>query len=220
MISVNNLKKDYFSEGVVTNALNGINLEIEQGEFVAIMGASGSGKSTLLHILGGMDILTSGEYFYNDIPVHEMSPHDLNLFRRKYIDFVFQDASLMQYYSVAENIEMPLLSTNFPKRERKAIVEEKMEKVGISHLAKKRPSHLSGGERTRVAIARALVCNKELLLADEPTGALDQNTGMEVMEVFRIIHNSGKTIVLITHDLNVASYADRIINILDGQIVE
>lgn len=216
MIGVNNLKKDYFSEGVVTTALKDINLEIKKGEFVAIMGASGSGKSTLLHILGGMDGITSGQYFYNDIPVHEMTAHDLNLFRRKYVDFVFQDASLMQYYSVFENIEMPLLSMNMTKKERKAIVEEKMEMVEISHLAKKRPPHLSGGEQTRVAIARALVCDKDLLLADEPTGALDQKTGTEVMKVFKAVHDSGKTIVLITHDPNVAAYADRIIRIQDG----
>lgn len=216
MIGVNNLKKDYFSEGVVTTALKDINLEIKKGEFVAIMGASGSGKSTLLHILGGMDGITSGQYFYNDIPVHEMTAHDLNLFRRKYVDFVFQDASLMQYYSVFENIEMPLLSMNMTKKERKAIVEEKMEMVEIGHLAKKRPPHLSGGEQTRVAIARALVCDKDLLLADEPTGALDQKTGTEVMKVFKAVHDSGKTIVLITHDPNVAAYADRIIRIQDG----
>ena len=216
MIGVNNLKKDYFSEGVVTTALKDINLEIKKGEFVAIMGASGSGKSTLLHIRGGMDGITSGQYFYNDIPVHEMTAHDLNLFRRKYVDFVFQDASLMQYYSVFENIEMPLLSMNMTKKERKAIVEEKMEMVEISHLAKKRPPHLSGGEQTRVAIARALVCDKDLLLADEPTGALDQKTGTEVMKVFKAVHDSGKSIVLITHDPNVAAYADRIIRIQDG----
>ena len=191
MIGVNNLKKDYFSEGVVTTALKDINLEIKKGEFVAIMGASGSGKSTLLHIRGGMDGITSGQYYYNDIPVHEMTAHDINLIRTKYVDCVFQDASLMQYYSVFENIEMPLLSMNMTKKERKAIVEEKMEMVEISHLAKKRPPHLSGGEQTRVAIARALVCDKDLLLADEPTGALDQKTGTEVMKVFKAVHDSG-----------------------------
>lgn len=220
MINVNNLKKDYFSDGVTTNALKNVNLKIKKGEFIAVMGASGSGKSTLLHILGGMDKPTSGEYFYNDIPVHKMSANDLNQFRRKYIDFVFQDASLMQYYTVAENVEMPLLSTNFSKKERNELVEEKLKMVGISHLAKKRPPHLSGGECTRVAIARALVCDKDLLLADEPTGALDQKTGAEIMEVISMIHDLGKTIVLITHDPNVAAYADRIIKIQDGANIE
>lgn len=219
MIKINNLKKDYNSEGVVTNALKNINLEIKKGEFVAIMGASGSGKSTLLHILGGMDKATSGEYFYGDTAVHSMSSHELNLFRREYVDFVFQNASLMQYYSVAENIEMPLLSMNIPKKERKAIVQEKMEAVGIEKLAKKLPTHLSGGEQTRVAIARALVGGKDLLLADEPTGSLDQKTGTEIMKLFEEVHKNGKTIVLITHDVNVAAYAERIIHISDGGIV-
>lgn len=219
MIKINNLKKDYNSEGVVTNALKNINLEIKKGEFVAIMGASGSGKSTLLHILGGMDKATSGEYFYGDTAVHSMSSHELNLFRREYVDFVFQNASLMQYYSVAENIEMPLLSMNIPKKERKAIVQEKMEAVGIGKLAKKLPTHLSGGEQTRVAIARALVGGKDLLLADEPTGSLDQKTGMEIMKLFEEVHKNGKTIVLITHDVNVAAYAERIMHISDGEIV-
>ena len=219
MIKINNLKKDYNSEGVVTNALKNINLEIKKGEFVAIMGASGSGKSTLLHVLGGMDKATSGEYFYGDTAVHSMSSHELNLFRREYVDFVFQNASLMQYYSVAENIEMPLLSMNIPKKERKAIVQEKMEAVGIEKLAKKLPTHLSGGEQTRVAIARALVGGKDLLLADEPTGSLDQKTGMEIMKLFEEVHKNGKTIVLITHDVNVAAYAERIMHISDGEIV-
>ena len=219
MIKINNLKKDYNSEGVVTNALKNINLEIKKGEFVAIMGASGSGKSTLLHILGGMDKATSGEYFYGDTAVHSMSSHELNLFRREYVDFVFQNASLMQYYSVAENIEMPLLSMNIPKKERKAIVQEKMEAVGIGKLAKKLPTHLSGGEQTRVAIARALVGGKDLLLADEPTGSLDQKIGTEIMKLFEEVHKNGKTIVLITHDVNVAAYAERIMHISDGEIV-
>ena len=219
MIKINNLKKDYNSEGVVTNALKNINLEIKKGEFVAILGASGSGMSTLLHILGGMDKATSGEYFYGDTAVHSMSFHELNLFRREYVDFVFQNASLMQYYSVAENIEMPLLSMNIPKKERKAIVQEKMEAVGIGKLAKKLPTHLSGGEQTRVAIARALVGGKDLLLADEPTGSLDQKTGTEIMKLFEEVHKNGKTIVLITHDVNVAAYAERIMHISDGEIV-
>ncbi len=219
MIKVKNLKKDYNAEGVTTNALKNVNLEINKGEFVAVMGASGSGKSTLLNILGGMDKLTSGEYYFNDKPVHEMSRHELNLFRREYVDFVFQNASLMQYYSVAENIEMPMLSMNIPKKIRKKKVLEKMEAVGIAKLAKKLPVHLSGGEQTRVAIARALVGEKELLLADEPTGSLDQKTGTEIMNLFTEVHKKGKTIVLITHDINVAAYADRTIYISDGEIV-
>lgn len=219
MIKLIHVKKDYTEGGVVTNALKDINLEVKGGEFVAIMGASGSGKSTLLHILGGMDKLTSGEYYYNDEAVHDMSMGRLNIFRRDHVSFVFQNAALMKYYTVAENIEMPLLSMNVGKKERKKIIEEKMEAVGIAHLAKKLPIHISGGEQTRTAIARALAGDNELLLADEPTGALDQTTGKEIMEVFKKVHEMGKTIILITHDPNVAAYADRIIRIEDGKII-
>lgn len=219
MIKLIHVKKDYTEGGVVTNALKDINLEVKDGEFVAIMGASGSGKSTLLHILGGMDKLTSGEYFYNDEAVHDMSMGRLNIFRRDHVSFVFQNAALMKYYTVAENIGMPLLSMNVGKKERKKIIEEKMEAVGIAHLAKKLPIHISGGEQTRTAIARALAGDNELLLADEPTGALDQTTGKEIMEVFKKVHEMGKTIILITHDPNVAAYADRIIRIEDGKII-
>lgn len=219
MIKLIHVKKDYTEGGVVTNALKDINLEVKDGEFVAIMGASGSGKSTLLHILGGMDKLTSGEYYYNDEAVHDMSMGRLNIFRRDHVSFVFQNAALMKYYTVAENIEMPLLSMNVGKKERKKIIEEKMEAVGIAHLAKKLPIHISGGEQTRTAIARALAGDNELLLADEPTGALDQTTGKEIMEVFKKVHEMGKTIILITHDPNVAAYADRIIRIEDGIII-
>lgn len=219
MIKLIHVKKDYTEGGVITNALKDINLEVKDGEFVAIMGASGSGKSTLLHILGGMDKLTSGEYFYNDEAVHDMSMGRLNIFRHDHVSFVFQNAALMKYYTVAENIEMPLLSMNVGKKERKKIIEEKMEAVGIAHLAKKLPIHISGGEQTRTAIARALAGDNELLLADEPTGALDQTTGKEIMEVFKKVHEMGKTIILITHDPNVAAYADRIIRIEDGKII-
>ena len=219
MIKLIHVKKDYTEGGVITNALKDINLEVKDGEFVAIMGASGSGKSTLLHILGGMDKLTSGEYYYNDEAVHDMSMGRLNIFRRDHVSFVFQNAALMKYYTVAENIEMPLLSMNVGKKERKKIIEEKMEAVGIAHLAKKLPIHISGGEQTRTAIARALAGDNELLLADEPTGALDQTTGKEIMEVFKKVHEMGKTIILITHDPNVAAYAERIIRIEDGKII-
>lgn len=219
MIKLIHVKKDYTEGGVITNALKDINLEVKDGEFVAIMGASGSGKSTLLHILGGMDKLTSGEYYYNEEAVHDMSMGRLNIFRRDHVSFVFQNAALMKYYTVAENIEMPLLSMNVGKKERKKIIEEKMEAVGIAHLAKKLPIHISGGEQTRTAIARALAGDNELLLADEPTGALDQTTGKEIMEVFKKVHEMGKTIILITHDPNVAAYADRIIRIEDGKII-
>ena len=142
----------------------------------------------MLHILGGMDSLSDGSYRYEGMEVSKFSADRLNVFRRDHISFVFQNASLMKYYSVAENVEMPLLSKNLNKKERKKIVQEKMEAVGIDHLAKKLPGHLSGGEQQRCAIARALASGNDLLLADEPTGALDQNTGKEIMEVFKQVH--------------------------------
>ena len=219
LLCAKDLCKTYVIDKRQNNVLKNVNLEVKDGEFVAIMGASGSGKSTLLHILGGMDKLTSGEYYYNDEAVHDMSMGRLNIFRRDHVSFVFQNAALMKYYTVAENIEMPLLSMNVGKKERKKIIEEKMEAVGIAHLAKKLPIHISGGEQTRTAIARALAGDNELLLADEPTGALDQTTGKEIMEVFKKVHEMGKTIILITHDPNVAAYADRIIRIEDGKII-
>lgn len=220
MIKVMNLTKDYKAEGMVTSALKGISFEIDDGEFVAIMGASGSGKSTLLHILGGMDKPTQGEYFYNDKAVHEMTANELDIFRRESVSFVFQNFALMKYYTVEENVEMPLLSMNVKKSERKKIVKECLEKMGIEHLAKKLPIHISGGEQGRCAIARALAGQSDLFLADEPTGALDQNTGKEIIKVLKTVHEMGKTVIIITHDSKVAEYADRTIRISDGIIEE
>ena len=219
MIKLIHVKKDYTEGGVITNALKDINLEVKDGEFVAIMGASGSGKSTLLHILGGMDKLTSGEYFYNDEAVHDMSMGRLNIFRRDHVSFVFQNAALMKYYTVAENIEMPLLSMNVGKKERKKIIEEKMEAVGIAHLAKKLPIHISGGEQTRTAIARALAGDNELLLADEPTGALDSKSARELLVTMEKMNKEmNATILMVTHDAFTASYSKRVIFIKDGHI--
>ena len=221
MIKLIHVKKDYTEGGVVTNALKDINLEVKDGEFVAIMGASGSGKSTLLHILGGMDKLTSGEYFYNDEAVHDMSMGRLNIFRRDHVSFVFQNAALMKYYTVAENIEMPLLSMNVGKKERKKIIEEKMEAVGIAHLAKKLPIHISGGEQTRTAIARALAGDNELLLADEPTGALDYNTGKSILKLlYDTCRERNVTVIVITHNLALTAMGDKVIKVKNGLISE
>ena len=221
MIKLIHVKKDYTEGGVITNALKDINLEVKDGEFVAIMGASGSGKSTLLHILGGMDKLTSGEYFYNDEAVHDMSMGRLNIFRRDHVSFVFQNAALMKYYTVAENIEMPLLSMNVGKKERKKIIEEKMEAVGIAHLAKKLPIHISGGEQTRTAIARALAGDNELLLADEPTGALDYNTGKSILKLlYDTCRERNVTVIVITHNLALTAMGDKVIKVKNGLISE
>lgn len=216
MIRIRNLKKIYETDGISTNALNGINLEITKGEFVAIMGASGSGKTTLLNIIGGMDRPTSGEYFFDNVEIHNMSVNELHLFRKNNISFVFQSFELMKYYTVFENVEMPLIAKNIKKKLRKKIVDEVLEKVGIADLSGKFPSQISGGQKQRTAIARALASGNEIILADEPTGSLDRQTGKEIMEIFSSLNKIGKTIILITHDKNVASIADRIITISDG----
>lgn len=220
MIRMVNVSKTYDSDGVMTEALRGISLEIHDGEYVAVMGASGSGKSTLLNIIGGMDSVTGGEYYYNDLKVHEMSHSKLHIFRRDFVSFVFQNFELMKYYTVAENVEMPLLSKRMSSAQRKKTVKESLELLGISELAKKCPSHISGGQQQRCAIARALCSGNELLLADEPTGSLDQNTGNGIMDIFDRLNEMGRTVILITHDPNVAARAKRVIKISDGQIVD
>lgn len=218
MIELRNIVKIYDTEGVKTEALKGIDLKIDMGEYVAIMGASGSGKSTLLHILGGMDKATSGEYLYNNIRVNELKESKLHEFRKNNVSFIFQNFALMKYYTVFENVEMPLLSRGLSSKERKKIVREMLELVGIAELEKKLPIHISGGQQQRCAIARALASGNELILADEPTGALDSKTGQEIMEVFKKVREMGKTVVVITHDANVAEKADRIVRLEDGRI--
>lgn len=218
MIELRNIVKIYDTEGVKTEALRGIDLKIDMGEYVAIMGASGSGKSTLLHILGGMDKATSGEYLYNNIRVNELKESKLHEFRKNNVSFIFQNFALMKYYTVFENVEMPLLSRGLSAKERKKTVREMLELVGIADLEKKLPIHISGGQQQRCAIARALASGNELILADEPTGALDSKTGQEIMEVFKKVREMGKTVVVITHDANVAEKADRIVRLEDGRI--
>ncbi|MGN0166001.1 MAG: ABC transporter ATP-binding protein [Lachnospiraceae bacterium] len=218
MLEVKKIVKIYDNDGVKTEALKGVDLKIENGEYIAVMGASGSGKSTLLHILGGMDRATAGEYYYNDIRVDQLKENQLHEFRKNHVSFIFQNFALMKYYTVFENVEMPLLSKGLSSRERKRIVEEKLELTGISDLAKKLPIHISGGQQQRCAIARALASGNELILADEPTGALDSGTGQEIMDIFDRINEMEKTIILITHDPKVAERANRIIRIEDGLI--
>ncbi len=220
MIQLTQVTKTYYNGDCPTEALKGIDLTIETGEYIAITGTSGSGKSTLLHIIGGMDSLTDGEYRYNDIAVHELKGNRLHLFRKNNVSFVFQQFALMNDYTVQENVELPLIAKGFSKKERKRIALEKLELLGIADLAKKRPSHISGGQQQRCAIARALASDNDLILADEPTGSLDKKTGLEIMEILETIHQQGKTLLVITHDPQVAAMANREIRIEDGLIVE
>ena len=218
MITLKNITKDYGKEDACTHAIRGINLDIEKGEFLGIVGSSGSGKSTLLHILGGMDLATSGEYLFQGENVASFSERKLHEFRKQNISFVFQNFALMNRYTVYENVEMPLRARY--KKNRKAQVMEQLEKMGIAHLKDKMPLQLSGGQQRRCAIARALVSDTPVLLADEPTGALDQRTGNDIMNYFEEINDTGKTVILITHDLAIANRCKRIVRIEDGLLVQ
>ena len=220
MIKLENVTKIYGKDGSKTVALDGVNLDIKDGEMVAIMGPSGSGKSTMLNIIGAMDDLTDGKYFFGDQEVSSLRGNKLHEFRKNNISFVFQNFALMNNYTVFENVELPLLSKRLSSRKRKEIVNEKLKIMGIADLAKKYPTKISGGQQQRCAIARALASGNELILADEPTGALDRKTGEDIMEAFTKLNEMGKTVIIITHDEHVANKCQRIIHINDGKVTE
>lgn len=221
MIELKEGIKIYNSHGIRTEAMRNMTFTIQDGEFIAIMGPSGSGKSTLLNILGGMDTLTSGELLIYGKNIGAMKTDEVDAFRKEKLCFIFQNFALMDAYTVYENVELPLLARNIKKSERKRIVEEKLEILGIADLAEKRADAISGGQQQRTAIARALATEADIILADEPTGALDSRNSLMLMDILQEIHNnSKKTIVIVTHDLQVASYANRILHIQDGTIVK
>lgn len=221
MIELKEGIKIYNSHGIRTEAMRNMTFTIQDGEFIAIMGPSGSGKSTLLNILGGMDTLTSGELLIYGKNIGAMKTDEVDAFRKEKLCFIFQNFALMDAYTVYENVELPLLARNIKKSERKRIIEEKLEILGIADLAEKRADAISGGQQQRTAIARALATEADIILADEPTGALDSRNSLMLMDILQEIHNnSKKTIVIVTHDLQVASYANRILHIQDGTIVK
>ena len=219
MIKVENLCKSFRTEDVETIALNNVSFTVEDGEFVAIMGPSGCGKSTLLNILGLLDNPTSGKYFLGNHEVANLKENERTDVRKGEIGFVFQSFNLIDELNVVENIELPLLYMGVSGKERRKRAEDVMERVAISHRAKHFPSQLSGGQQQRTAIARAILPHPKLILADEPTGNLDSKNGKEVMELLSELHKEGTTIVMVTHSLHDANYADRIINMFDGEIV-
>nr|WP_072532142.1 ABC transporter ATP-binding protein [Bacteroides ilei] len=219
MISVAHLQKVFRTDEVETWALNNVNLEIKEKEFVAIMGPSGCGKSTLLNILGLLDNPTAGSYVLNGNEVAMLPESRRTALRKGIIGFVFQSFNLIDELNVYENIELPLLYMGIPASERKRKVEEVMKRMSISHRAKHYPQQLSGGQQQRVAIARAVVAGPKIILADEPTGNLDSRNGKEVMELLTELNQEGTTIIMVTHSRHDAGYADRIINLFDGQIV-
>ena len=219
MIVLKDAKKLYKGDGFETLALDNVNLEINHGEFVAIMGKSGSGKSTILNIIGCMDRLTEGSYILDDTNVSSLGILKLDKLRKQKISFIFQNYELMEHYTIYENIELPLLANGVSSKERKAKVRSVMERLSIAELAKKYPKQISGGEQQRTAIARALVSGNDYILADEPTGALDQGNSYELMNIFKEIHKEGRTIIMVTHDKDIAVHAARIIEISDGKIL-
>ena len=219
MIKTEKLQKIFKTEEVETWALHDVTLEIKEGEFVAIMGPSGCGKSTLLNILGLLDNPTNGTYQLNGTDVSKFSEAERTNLRKGVIGFVFQSFNLIDELNVYENIELPLLYMGVPKEERKHRVEEAMKRMDISHRVKHFPQQLSGGQQQRVAIARAVVANPKIILADEPTGNLDSKNGKEVMDLLTQLNKEGTTVVMVTHSQHDAGYADRVINLFDGQVV-
>ena len=219
MIQVENIVKSFSTEEVVTIALNGVSMEVKEGEFVAIMGPSGCGKSTLLNILGLLDNPNEGTYRLDGVEVARMKEADRTKLRRGRIGFVFQSFNLIDELTVEENIDLQLKYLNLSKAERKARVLEILRQVNMSHRAKHYPQQLSGGQQQRVAIARAVVGKPRIILADEPTGNLDSKHGKEIMELLAQLNAEGTTIVMVTHSQRDAAYAHRTINLLDGEVV-
>ena len=218
IIKAEKIKKAFRTEELETWALNGVDFEVSKGEFVAIMGPSGCGKSTLLNILGLLDNPSEGSYYLNGTDVASFTEGQRTDLRKGVIGFVFQSFNLIDDLNVYENIELPLLYMGVSKKERKERVEAAMERMDITHRSKHFPQQLSGGQQQRVAIARAVVALPEIILADEPTGNLDSKNGIEVMELLRRLNSEGTTIVMVTHSQRDASYADRIVNLFDGEV--
>ena len=220
MIKTEKLTKLFTTEEVQTKALNEVTLQVEQGEFVAIMGPSGCGKSTLLNILGLLDSPTEGKYWLNNEEVAHLKERERTAYRKGRIGFVFQNFNLIDELTVEENVDLQLKYLGVGKAERKERVLEILRKVKLSHRAKHYPHQLSGGQQQRVAIARAVVGKPSIILADEPTGNLDSKNGMEVMQLLSELNEEGTTIVMVTHSKHDATYASRIINLFDGQVVD
>jgi putative ABC transport system ATP-binding protein len=219
MLNLTDLRKTYRVGDVETMALDGVNLEIQKGEFVAIMGPSGCGKSTLLNILGMIDRPSSGTYVLDGIDVSRYSEGKLVGLRKKHLGFVFQSFNLIDELSVRDNVALPLLYCGVAHSERKERVREVLELVGLEARSKHKPAQLSGGQQQRVAIARAVVNDPKLILADEPTGNLDSKNGREVLDMLHVLHDHGATIIMVTHNAADASEAERIVNMIDGRVV-
>lgn len=218
-LRLENIVKDFHMGDIVVNALRGVSLTVRKNEFVALMGPSGSGKSTLMNIIGCLDTPTSGRYFINGKDVSNISDDDLADIRNNEIGFIFQTFNLLPRSTALENVMLPQIYAGVPKSERIKNAKETLMKVGLADRMEHHPSELSGGQKQRVATARALINNPSIILADEPTGALDTKTSLEIMKLLEEIHDAGNTVVIITHEEDIALHAHRIIRLVDGQIV-
>ncbi|OHX67123.1 ABC transporter ATP-binding protein [Flammeovirga pacifica] len=219
MIQISNIYKSYLTNNTTTNVLKNVSLNVQKGEFIALMGSSGSGKSTLLNLIGLLDYFDKGELIINKQVCNSLNETERALFRNKNMGFVFQSFHLIPTKSVIKNVELALYYKRIPQKERSKLAIEALQKVGLGDKLNQKPNELSGGQKQRVAIARAIVTNPSILFADEPTGALDSKTSHEIMQLIKEIHQMEKTIVMITHDVEIANFADKIIHIKDGQIV-
>lgn len=219
ILELKNLYKAYVQGNMYVPVLKDINFSVEEGEYVAIMGPSGSGKSTLMNIIGCLDKASSGVYMLNDEDVSSYNDKQLSYIRNKNLGFVFQTFNLLPRQSALDNVALPLQYAGVPRNKRKEICLEALDMVGLSDRVNFKPTQLSGGQKQRVAIARAMVNSPKILLADEPTGALDTKSGEQIMELFKQLHDNGVTIIMITHSDEIASYADRVIKLVDGQII-
>lgn len=220
ILNMQNICKSYYMGDDELEILHEVNLTVHSGEFLSILGPSGSGKSTMMNIIGCLDVPTSGKYLLSGKDIEELDEAEMAAVRNKEIGFIFQSFQLLPRLSALKNVELPLIYSNIPASERKKRAKEILNRVGLSDKMHNLPSQLSGGQQQRVAIARALVTQPTILLADEPTGALDQKTGAQVMELFEDLHRDGSTIIMITHDHKIASHAKRVVNILDGYLTE
>ncbi|HEY5585555.1 MAG TPA: ABC transporter ATP-binding protein [Ruminiclostridium sp.] len=220
ILNMQNICKSYYMGEEELEVLHNVNLSIHSGEFLSILGPSGSGKSTIMNIIGCLDVPTSGKYFLSGNDIDELDEFDLAKVRNREIGFVFQSFQLLPRMTALQNVELPLIYSGLPSSQRKKRAKEILERIGLSDKMRNLPNQLSGGQQQRVAIARALVTQPTILLADEPTGALDQKTGAQVMELFEELNRDGRTIIMITHDINIARHAKRVVNILDGYLNE
>ncbi|MGE4507791.1 MAG: ABC transporter ATP-binding protein [Eubacteriaceae bacterium] len=220
ILEMKNLVKSYPIGDQEQVVLKGINLSVDRGDYLSVLGPSGSGKSTLMNIIGCLDVPTDGSYFLSGEPIKNRTETELAVIRNKEIGFIFQQFQLLPRLTALKNVELPLIYAQVPEKKRHEQAQQILERVGLADRMHHRPNQLSGGQQQRVAIARALVTEPTLLLADEPTGALDQNTGHQILKLFSSLHEEGKTIVMITHDAEVAKNGSRVVRIVDGNLTE